>query len=102
MTIGGHEATTVMAIGTSCFYKCTRLTSVTIPDSVTSLGTYCFYNCTGLTRITSLAATPPTATSTTFTNVPTGIPVYVPAASVSAYQSASYWSAFTNIQAIPE
>ena len=102
MTIGGHEATTVTTLGTYTFRTCASLTSVTIPDSVTSLGDYCFRDCTGLTSITSLRPTPQAAYTTVFLNVPKSIPVYVPTASVSAYQSASCWSAFTNIQAIPE
>ena len=35
-----------------CFWDCTGLTSITIPNSVTSLGDYCFQDCTGLTSIT--------------------------------------------------
>ena len=35
----------VTELGAKCFYKCTGLTSVTIPSSVTSLGDYCFMNC---------------------------------------------------------
>ncbi len=42
----------VTSIGSSAFYKCTGLTSVTIPESVTSIGDYAFSNCTGLTAIT--------------------------------------------------
>ena len=38
-------------IYTEAFYKCTGLTSVTIPDSVTSIGGYAFADCTGLTII---------------------------------------------------
>ncbi len=34
------------------FYKCTSLTSVTIPDGVTSIGSYAFYRCTRLTSVT--------------------------------------------------
>ena len=69
--LGGYPVT---GIGDKALYKCTGLTSVTIPDSVTSIGEeafngctrlksvtigknmknigfYAFYNCTGLTRI---------------------------------------------------
>ena len=40
------------SIGEFAFKKCTGLTSVTIPDSVTSIGEWAFENCTGLTSIT--------------------------------------------------
>lgn len=43
---------TVTSLGEYCFYNCTGLTSVTIPNSVTSLGYACFYYCTGLTSVT--------------------------------------------------
>ena len=46
MTIGNS----VTSIG--CFYGCTGLTSVTIPNSVTSIGGRAFSRCTGLTSIT--------------------------------------------------
>ena len=38
-------------IGSSAFYDCTGLTSVTIPNSVTSIGNSAFSGCTGLTSI---------------------------------------------------
>ena len=34
------------------FYKCSSLSSVTIPNSVTSIGSYAFYGCSGLTSVT--------------------------------------------------
>ena len=42
----------VTSLGSSCFYRCPGLTSITIPNSVTSLGDLCFSGCTGLTSIT--------------------------------------------------
>ena len=40
------------SIGSSAFYECTGLTSITIPNSVTSIGNYAFDGCRGLTSIT--------------------------------------------------
>ncbi len=47
-TIEGYP---VQELGNYCFWGCTNLTSITIPDSVTSLGYGCFGCCTSLTSI---------------------------------------------------
>lgn len=41
----------VVSIGNTAFYKCSNLTSVTVPNSVTSISASAFQNCTSLTSI---------------------------------------------------
>ena len=89
----------VVSIENSAFNGCSGLTSITIPSSVTSIGQSVFYNCSGLTSITILATIPPTAS---YSNMFHGnYPIYVPAESVEAYKTATYWSTYASrIQAI--
>ena len=41
----------VTSIGSSAFYNCKDLTSVTMPDSVTNIGSYAFFGCSELTNL---------------------------------------------------
>jgi hypothetical protein len=50
ITYNGHTYP-VISIGDKAFYKCTGLTSVTIPNSVTTIENGAFYSCTGLTKV---------------------------------------------------
>ena len=86
----------VTTIGSYAFSSCTGLTSITIPSSVTAINSGAFYNCNGLTEMTVLATTPPNLGTEVFHNVSPSIPVYVPCASLEAYQNATDWSNFTN------
>ena len=86
----------VTSIVRSAFSNCDGLTSVVISEGVTSIGQAVFSGCTGLTEIYSLNPVAPTIYSTTFSYVSKTIPVYIPKGSLSSYQSAEYWSKFTN------
>ena len=89
----------VTSIGIGAFEDCDSFNGIlTIGSSVTSIGNFAFKNCSGFSSMTALPETPPTLGASVFDNVPTTIPVYVPCESLSAYQSASGWSAFTNMQ----
>lgn len=90
----------VTAVAAGAFWNCPNITGIKIPSGVTSLGERGFSACKGLTTITCEAVTPPTCGTEEFYSVDKSIPVYVPAESVNAYKSASYWSEFTNIQKI--
>lgn len=110
-------------IGKNMFSADIALHSLTIPSTVTTIKEYAFYNSgiqsidlpssvttlerfalgtSTLASITCRATTPPTIESTSFYNVPASCPIYVPAASVSAYKAATNWSSRASyIQAIP-
>ena len=90
----------VTRIGYYAFTSCSGLTSVTIPSGVTRIGEYAFEGCTRLTSIKVEATTPPKLEvyGGQFYNT-NECPIYVPYASVSAYQTA--WDDYANrIQAI--
>ena len=125
--IGKTETTytvpaSVTKIGDCGFYKCENLTQITLPDGLTTIEAYAFAYCSSLTKVTlgngvatigsgvfwsaalselTVTATePPTVSKYTFDGVSRTIPVYVPAESLEAYQSAEVWNEFTNLQAI--
>ena len=82
------------------FRYCTQMTTVTIPSTVTSIGYQAFQYCSALQSITIFATTPPTVYTDAF-QYTNDCPIYVPAASVTAYQTA--WPQYADrIQAIPE
>ena len=80
----------VTAVNNSTFANCYCLSSITIPSNVTSIGSNVFQNCYSLGFIRFMGSTPPTVSGIgTWSNVPTGCKIYVPAGSLSAYTSAT-------------
>ena len=114
----------VTSIGASAFANCSGFTGpLTIPASVTSIGELAFSYCTGFsgtltlgqslsqinnsaffgacenfTSFNVLAEVPPTLGTNVFISVNYGIPVQVTCGTLEAYQNASGWSQFTNLQ----
>ena len=85
---------TVATIGNSAFSGCSSLSTITIPASVTFIDNYAFGECSNLTEIHSMANVAPTLSSSSFTNTPSTIPVFIPCGSSISYYSR--WSYFSN------
>jgi len=81
-------------------FKNTALQSITIPAGVTNIRARAFSYCMSLQSITCYATTPPALGSYAFENIYAGVPVYVPAASISAYQE-EWYGYYFDFQAIP-
>ena len=93
----------VTSIGDYAFYGCSGLTNITIPNSVTSIGDYAFYGCSGLTELISEAEVPPTCDNSVFGFIDKSICyLYVPSASIDAYQGKQPWSDFGAMYSIEE
>ena len=84
------------SIGSSAFSGCSGLTEIVIPEGVTSIGNYAFWGCSSLTTMTVLPTTPPTLSSTNAISTAT-TKIYIPAGTLSAYQSATNWSNFASL-----
>lgn len=102
-------ATDVTRIGQNCFKNSPYLQTLTLPSSVTSIADHAFDDCPSLARLNILAETPPTleyyaqgydAIKTLMTGN-ANVVVYVPSTALSAYRSATGWSAYSSrIEAI--
>lgn len=80
---------TLRTIERGVFYRCVNLEEITIPANVTEIGIYAFMDCTSLRRIYNYAVQPQRCVD--LFNGKEKVTVYVPAQSVSLYQSAECW-----------
>ena len=92
----------VVASGTGTaqdlFANCTSLLSVTLNGSISNIRNYSFRGATNLREVIINATTPPTLGTNVFQYIDTSqLTIYVPDASVSAYQAASGWSTYASI-----
>ena len=97
-TIHSGSGTVAYAV----FSGCTKLSEITIPDTITSFGPYSFNECTALTTVTCLSVIPPAFGTDIFRRASALAHIYVPAGSVNDYKAASGWSNYASIiEAIP-
>ena len=95
--ITGNNLTTINGNSVSgAFFQCTSLQTADLGTGVTSIGTDTFSYCTSLATIFCRAATPPTIVSDTFRGLPSTTIFKVPAASLTAYKTATNWSLYAS------
>lgn len=94
----GSGITTIPA---SAFYQNASCLKFTIGVNVSSIGTNGLGYLSACNELICLPTTPPTITTSTLTGLKTTCVIKVPSASLTAYQTATNWSAFAaRIQAI--
>lgn len=87
----------VTEIKEKTFEDCNHLVNITLGQGLIRIAADAFGGCSEIQSITSRALNPPLVYNTTFEDVDTGIPVFVPCEAVSAYQHAPFWNHFINI-----
>ena len=75
-------------------YNCQKLTSLTLPTTITNIGYRSFDECNALVEIHCKATTPPTLEQYAFEATVNGRKIFVPQGSVEAYKVA--WSNFAD------
>ena len=90
----------ITSIPSSCFNGCSSLTKIDIlSENLSAIYAYAFDYCSKLSQVIIRNTTPPTLKNNAFRNTPiasgTGY-IYVPDGSVSAYQTATNWSAYAS------
>lgn len=96
----------VTSISGEAFYGCTCLTSIEIPSSVTSISGYAFYGCENLSSITITSVDDSENILSAFStdwpafldDIYSSCILYVPAGTKSAFQNATGWKNFVNIE----
>lgn len=78
------------------FSNCYMLTSIVIPESVTSIDASAFRYSRSLKTVRMLPTTPPTIGTYVFSYTHPDMVIYVPSASLEAYQTAENWSTYAS------
>jgi len=87
------EGATVL--GTQALASLIRIQKIDLPSTMVTLNNQCMENAFTLNTLIVRATTPPTAGTSFLNNSPVYLKIYVPDASVAAYQAADGWSTYT-------
>ena len=71
--------------------------SVDLPSTLTSIAAQAFRSCSTLNTLYCRATTPPTIANSNALSTANLTNIYVPAASVNAYKTATNWSTYASI-----
>jgi len=91
----------VTALGVNAFYNCDGIQEITIPSTVTTMEAGAIYDCKAVNSITSYIASPTNLHGYAIYGYKNTCTLYVPYASIAAYQEADCWKYIPNIAAIP-
>lgn len=94
-TVTVEDLEGVTSIGNAAFQSCSKLTSITLPNTITKINNSAFA-WSGIITMRIEATTPPTLTATGAISMST-TQIQVPMASVEAYKTATGWSYFADI-----
>lgn len=86
---------TIKEVKDYTFINCIDLKKLNIHQSVTKIGAKAFYGCSNLNTINSACSTPPVIYANTFSNYDATL--WISAESENLYRNASYWRNFKNI-----
>lgn len=86
----------VTTIKVFAFQSAKGLTSITIPENVTSIENFAFGYSSNLQSVKIKATTPPTAGSSIFMECSKLRKIYVPAGTLSTYQTATNWTSYAS------
>lgn len=94
----GFENSTITRIngGTGAFEENTSLESITLPSTVTYIGKDTFYACPSLHSVYITSVEPPSLERGDWSFRANNATLYVPHASLEAYQAAESWAPFLN------
>ena len=85
----------ITSMGVNAFNNCFSLATITIPSGIAIIQNGAFNNCLGMKEYHLLPTTPPSIANP-FGTMPSDCIIYVPSASLEAYQTATNWSTYAS------